>query len=141
MVKTFIRDLAGESSKQVWELISTHPEWFGEVDAQAVVHCQFYGLYLENNNLAGFFAIADWGYGIEKVICYVYIFEEYRKQGLFNKIIKWVKNHCTTVTYITIGAKEENKLANEIYNRKFRWLRYAEEDKGNWYLVLDRSKK
>ena len=141
MVKTFIRDLAGESSEQVWGIISTHPELYGEVDSQAMVHCQFYGLYLEENELGGFFALADWGYGQEKIICYVYIYEQFRRHGLFNKIIKWAKNHCTTATYITIGARVENKLANEIYNRKFKWFRYVEEDKGNWYLVVDRSRK
>lgn len=106
-----------------------------------MVHCHFFGLYTELNEFAAFYALADWGYGQEKVICYLYVFEPYRKQGLFNKIIKYIKNHYHTYTYITIGAREENDLANEIYSRKFKWFRYSEEDHGNWYLVLDRSRK
>lgn len=138
MIKTNIRNLSGDISEQVCEIIEAHPEWYGEIDNQMMIHCQFYGLYLDNNNLAGFFALSDWGYGEETVICYLYIFKEYRKHGLFNKIIKWVKENRYTYKYIVIGATEKNKIANEIYSRKFRWIRYDEEEKGNWYLVLER---
>ena len=139
MVQTFIKDLSGENSAQVWGIIKTYPEYYGEVDAEIILACQFYGLYLEDNSLVGFFGLDDWGYGKEKIICYVYIFEPYRQRGLFNKIIKWVKKHCYEAIYISIGATVENKLATEIYSRKFDWIRYSEEDKGNWYCVVNRS--
>lgn len=138
MVKTFIRNLAGENSKQVCEIIKAHPEWYGEIDNEMMIHCQFYGLYLEDNTLVGFFALSDWGFGVETVICYLYIFEEYRKQGLFNKIIKWVKKNRYTYKYIIIGATEQNKLANDIYSCKFRFLRYDEQENGNWYIVYEK---
>lgn len=142
MIKTFTKALSGEDSKRVWNIVFSHPEWFGEdTDGDALIHCHFYGLYTEFNELTAFYAVADWEYGQEKTICYVYVFEEYRKQGLFNKIIKNVKNTYTDCTYIAIGAREENKVANEIYARKFKWIRYSDEDHGNWYLVLERNKK
>ena len=142
MIKTFTKDLSGETIELVWKIISTHPEWYGtDITAEKLLHCHFYGLYTEFNELTAFYAVADWGYGEEKTICYVYVFEEYRHQKLFNKIIKNVKNTYTDCTYIAIGAREENKLANEIYARKFKWVRYSDEDHGNWYLVLERNKK
>lgn len=141
MIKTFIKDLAGENTKEVSKIICDHPELYGELDIESALHSNFFGLYLEDKSLAGFFAVSDWGYGLNKVICYVYIYEKYRREGLFNKIVKWVKNKYTETTYITIGARFENKLANEIYSRKFDLYLVSQEDNGNWYMVLDRSKK
>ena len=138
-IRSFIKALSGENIEQVHKIIKENSQWFGETDEKSFIHSNFYGLYSEDNKLIGFFAVSDWQYGTEKVICFLYIFEDYREKGLFNKIIKYVKKTFTECSYITIGATVENKIANEIYNRKFRFITYSEEDRGNWYLVLERG--
>lgn len=140
-MKTFITHHYGENDKEVLEVLKNHYEWWREIDIESFLNTDLYDITNEEGQIVGFFGISHWnnsGCVIETTISYVYIKEEYRRNGLFNKIIRYVIDHNPETKVFTIGATDENTLANEIYSRKFKLLRYDEEQKGTWYIVKDR---
>ena len=135
--KTYIKPLKGEDSEYVVKVVCEHPEWYGKTKMTDWPHCHFYGVYDEEDYLLGFFAFAFWKDCNQVILCCVYVKEQYRKMGLFNKMVKFFKNKCSDYTLLVIGARDENKLANEIYNNKFRFSHYDKETNGNWYIIRD----
>lgn len=135
--KTFIRPLDGKDSWFVVTTLDKHKEWYGSNLTVDYPHCHFYGVYDEDNHILGFFAFAHWNNGFEVNICCVYVKEEYRQMGLFNKMIKFAIKHNTDAKIIVIGAMKDNKLANEIYSKKFLFDHYDEESNGYWYIIRD----
>lgn len=136
-MQTFCYPVMGEYIEEIVNTLKSHPEWYGEVTIDSMAHAQMYMLVDSEGNLVAFFGIAAWV--DEDVLCYVYVKEEHRQKGIFNKIVKYVKNHCTRCS-ITIGAAAENKLANEIYSKKFKLLGIG-NDQGWHYLIVDRREK
>lgn len=140
-MKTFITHHYGENDKEVMEILKNHYEWWREIDIYSFLNTDLYDIANEEGQLVGFFGMSHWNNQnncIETTISYVYIKEEYRRKGLFNKIVRYVIDHNTGTKVFTIGATAENELANEIYSRKFKYLRYDEEQKGTWYIIKDR---
>lgn len=135
-MKTYIYPIHGEYVDEVLSIIVAHPEWYGETDKANLLHPHFYILVDTDGKLIAFFGIAAWVE--EDVLCYVYVKDEYRRQGLFNKMVKYVKDHCYTKS-ITIGACKGNDLANKIYGDKFLPLGLG-DDGANHYIIVDRRK-
>ena len=137
-IKSYIKDLKEEDVEKVIDVLVQNIEAYGDFSIADVLGIHFYGFYNEEDSLMGFFALQDWSHK-EKCICYVYVYEEYRRQGLFNKMIKFAKEKYYNYIYFTIGAALKNELANEIYSRKFE--KFKTDEVGNWYLILDRTAK
>ena len=139
-IRSFIKYLNGEDRDEVWRVIKEHPEWYGKkLEPLWLLNNCFYGIYNEFGELMGFFSVNIWKF--EVIVSWVYIKEEYRKQGLFNKIIKFVKEKYYEYIYITISVVKENHIAREIYHKKFTFGGENEEKDGYWYVIVDRSKK
>lgn len=134
---SYITKHLGDNDNFVFNTIKNHPEWYGHNRAIDLMRVQFWDIIDERCNLLGFFGCSYWQLDNknECVICYVFIKEEHRKQGLFNKLIDFVIENNTEFELITIGATWKNDLANEIYSKLFKFLRKDDEELGNWYIV------
>lgn len=107
-------------------------------------HCHFYEVVDKDGNFLAVFGISHWqndGVNTECGICCLWVEEPYRRQGIFRKIVKFVKNKCSDVAHIVIGAKRTNTLANEIYDHYFgdkgKW--WDEDSDGWWYVVWEKK--
>ena len=68
----------------------------------------------------------------------VYVYEKYRKQGIFKKIVKYTKDHNYDQPLITIGVMDENKEAKKVYDHMFKYLHHNAD--GHWYAICDRRR-
>lgn len=139
--RTFIIPHIGELDKPVLKVLKEHPEWWGGVDLEDLLHTDFYDVISDTGDLVGFFDNAHWlntDGTSECVLCCVYVYEEYRKQGIFKKMVKYTIDHNTTVNLITIGAMDGNDLAHTIYNKMFRYSHHDDEAEGDFYIIRDR---
>lgn len=131
---TYINRHWGNLDDEVLSTIKAHPEWYDTIDDTDLLHTTFYDVVDENGNLLGFFGNAYWDSdaGSECHICYVFVKEEHRGNGLFKKMVKHTVNHNPEYKAILIGAKDGNELANAIYSKMFTFIAHDEEQKGNW---------
>lgn len=145
-LRTFIKQLSGDNEEReyVWKVIHSHPDWYGDhFQPEWLLNNTFYGIYLETGDLAGFFSVGVFHIGFyndEAVINWVFIKEDFRQLGLFNKLVKFVKEKYYDYVHITIQASKKNPLACEIYNRKFKFMRENYEGDGYWYVIVNREK-
>ena len=141
-MKSFIINHIGNYDDFVLDTIENHKEWYGKNDKVDLLRVHFYDLIDEDGEILGFFGVSYWQHVDFKecVICYVFIKEEHRKNGLFKKIIKFVKDKNTEYELIVIGATWVNKLANSIYSKHFKFYGKDYLQKGNWYCIKDRRK-
>ena len=139
-MKTFINTHFGESDDEVLKILEEHQELWGSIEKSDLCHTFLYDVYDENGTLLAFFGNSYWNNNgcIECVLSYVYVKEEHRQKGIFNKIVKFTIEHNSTAKIISIGASDGNDLAFSIYNRKFRYGYHSEKDKGTWFLIKDR---
>lgn len=137
-IRSHIRPLSGEDAEFVYETIDAHPEYYGKCYPQDFMHSHFYGVYDDNNKLLAFFALCNWGYMTECVLACVFVREEYRRKGIFKKIVHYAINKACEYAVITIGAERENEIANKIYKKMFTFSNYNEEVDGNFYVIKDR---
>lgn len=139
-IRTFIQPHCGELDNEVYTILKAHPEWWGELDIEDFLHTNYYDVLSEKGELLGFFGNAIWNHAgkEECVVCCVYVKEEYRKQGIFKKMIKYTTEHNFRSTIITIGAMKDNKLAQKVYSKMFRYSH--ENEDGLWYIIKDRRK-
>lgn len=128
-----IEPLFAENEQYVEKTIRENPEWYGKFNYHEVICPQFFQVTKEEE-IIGFFSIIYWTHG-EAVLCYLYVAPEYRKQGVFNKIIKYAKKHVPRRYFITINAMKNNARANEIYKHKFKYIRYDEKEDIEWYII------
>ena len=138
MIRSFINNHCGELDKEVLSILDEHKELWGETCKEDLMHTILYDILDEEGNLLGFFGNSIWNNGGEQecVLCNAYVKMEYRGLGLFNKMVKFTIDHNTNAKLITIGAVEDNELANTIYSRKFKFMHKNED--GNWYIIKDR---
>lgn len=145
-IRSFIKQLSGDNEEReyVWKIINSNPDWYGEhFQPEWLLNNTFYGIYNESAELVGFFSVGVFHsnfYNNEAVINWVYIKDEYRKMGLFNKLVKFVKERYSEYIHITIQGAKKNPLACEIYNKKFTFLRENDEGDGFWYVIINREK-
>lgn len=132
-----IRPLIGENKNRVKEILTSHPEFYGEYDDLTVLHAQFYQVDCESEDFIAFFALAYWENEI--VVCCVYVFKTYRRQGVFKKITEFAKRKTPSTQWLTINAMHENTLANSVYERSFEFARH--DDDVNWYIIKHRRDK
>lgn len=139
-MKTYIVNHFTCNDDFVYETIINHKEWYGENNAKDLMGGSFMDLIDEKCDLIGFFATyyhqCD-GFNA-CVLAFVFIKEEYRNKGFLKKIVKYVKQHNTEYELIVVGARYENKLANDIYSHLFEFYESNDEDGGNWYKIVDR---
>ena len=146
-IRSFIRPLSGENEEReyVWKVMHSHPEWYGEgFQSEWLLNNTFYGIYNEAGELMGFFSVGVFHknfYNNEAVINWVNIKDEYRKNGLFNKLVKFVKEKYSDYMHITIQGGKKNPTACEIYGRKFTFMRENDEGDGYWYVIVNREKQ
>ena len=142
-MKSFINFHCGELDKEVMNILEAHPEWWEEIVKSDILHTIYYDIIGENGELLGFFGNAYWNNGgeLECVLCCVYVKEEYRRQGLFKKIVKYTLEHNTNAKIISIGAMSNNELAINIYNHMFRFSHRDKENNGYWFLIKDRRNR
>lgn len=132
-MRTSITPLQGEYKETVRDILIEHPEWYDGYDDITVMHAHFYQVTSKNNELIAFFALCYWER--EVVLACVYVFEQYRKQGVFNEIVKFAKRKTPSHHWCTINAMRLNDLANIIYQRKFKFHHYDEKEDCNWYVI------
>lgn len=130
---TSISPLQGERKEIVKEYLTKHPEWYDGYDDLTVMHAHFYQVLGQADEFIAFFALCYWE--CEVVLACVYVFEQYRKHGVFNEIAKFAKRKTPLHHWCTINAMRGNKLANEIYNKKFKFHHVDEEEDCNWYVI------
>lgn len=131
---TKIHPLIGENKKRVKGILTSHPEIYGKYDDLTVLHAQFYQVDCKNEDFIAFFALAYWENEI--VVCCVYVFEKYRRQGVFKKITEFAKRKTSSTQWLTINAMHENAIANSVYERLFEFARHDEDV--NWYVIKQR---
>lgn len=138
-MKTYINRHYGESDDEVLKILEEHPELWGSVEKSDLCHTFIYDVYDEYGNLLAFFGNSYWNNEgcVECVLSYVYVKEEYRRKGIFKKIVKYTVEHNSKCKIISVGAKDGNDLAFSIYNKKFKYG-YYEVGKGTWFLIKDR---
>lgn len=142
-MKTYINLHWGELDQEVLTILEAHPEWWEDIVKTDLLHTVFYDVTDENGNLLGFFGNARWNNSgeTECVLCCVYVKEEYRKMGIFKKMVKYTIEHNTDVRLISIGAMPDNQLAFDIYSHMFRFSHRDELNNGYWFLIRDRRNK
>lgn len=133
-----IRPLSGEERQYVVETLDRNTDIYGKNYIEDYPHSHFYGVYDKENYLYAFFCICHWEHGNEAVLACVYVKEAHRNRGIFNKIVKFFIKKCPEIPLLTIGAMITNTLANEIYDRMFKFDHYDEDTNGKWYIVKDR---
>lgn len=133
-----IEPMYGECQDYVENVIRENPEYYGEYDEKTAMHLHFYQVW-NKDTFAGFFGLARWEF--EVTVCCVYVEPQYRKKGVFNAMIKWVKRHTPRGLWITINAMKDNARANEIYRHKFKYEKYDEVEKIEWYVIRARKQK
>ena len=139
-MRTKIKPLDGDDGKFVAETITAHEEWYGKNGLTDCIHAHFYGVYDESDSIVAFFAMCSWCNMKECVLACVYVKEECRSQGIFRKIVNFVKNKAYEYPYIVIGAKRDNLLANAIYSKMFKFANYDQEEDGNFYIIKEPKK-
>lgn len=139
-MKTFINHHYGETNEEVLKILNENPNLWGNVELFDLCHTNLYDIYDEQGNLLAFFGNSYWNNNgcLECVLSFVYVKEEYRRQGIFKKIVKWTIDHNSECKIISIGAANGNNLAFSIYNRLFKYNRYDDENKGTWFIIKDR---
>ena len=135
---TFIRPMSGEYADDVNALLLEHISIYGEQDFTDALHTHMYVVVDENQRLIAFFGLSFWKNCFETVVCNVFVKENFRRKGVFKKIIKFAKKTAYDSPFITICAHKNNVLANEIYAKKFVFLGYDGEIEGNFYAIKDK---
>ena len=136
-IKTYIHPCYGEYDEMVYEVLNAHPEWYDTLDIKDFLHTHMYIVLDSTGNLLGFFGNSYW-WGGECVLSCVYVYEKYRKQGIFKKIVKYTKEHNYEQPLITIGVMDDNKEAKKVYDHMFKYLHHNED--GHWYAICDRRR-
>ena len=141
--KTYIEPHNGELDEQIISVISSHEEWYGKLEITDFLHSTMYDILDNDGNLVGFFGNSRWNNGGEPqcVLCYAFVYPEYRGLGLFNKMVKYTIEHNNEAKTIVIGAMDNNELANTIYSRKFPISEHDDTDNSTWYMIKDRRAK
>jgi hypothetical protein len=134
-MNTKIEHVCGEVSQTIYDIIIANEDIYGVLEPNYILNTDFYCVY-NDTELCAFFGLCRHDREYETQISYVYVFEKYRKQGIFNKIIKYVKKNESNAKIIVIGATYKNDLANKIYKTKFKECGTCEE--GTWYMVCER---
>ena len=142
-MKSYITKHLGDNDNFVFNTIKNHPEWYGHNRAIDLMRVQFWDIIDKKCNLLGFFGCSyrQLENKNECIICYVFVKEEYRKQGLFKKLIDFVIDNNTEFELITIGSTWKNELALSIYSKKFEYLGEDEEENGTWFSVKNERKE
>lgn len=139
-MKTEIREIDGKDVEFVLKTILDNNSIYGAILLDDLIASRFNGIYLPDNKLVGFYATCSYLGGKDIVICYVYILEEYRRKGLFNKIVNRVKCEYNKADTIGLWASMTNSIANKIYGRKFTYVGNSTDMKANYYLIENRKK-
>ena len=140
-MKTYIEQHWGELDTEVMEILEKHPEWWEGIKKEDLLHTIFYDVVDEKGNLIGFFGNSHWNNGglTECVLCCAYVKEEYRKQGIFKKMVRYTVDHNQLMQIITIGAMPNNTLAKTIYDKMFYYSHRDEDNNGYWYFIKRRK--
>ena len=138
--KTFINHHWGELDGQVLEILQKYPDLWDEIELSDLLHTVFYDVLDQDGKLIAFFGNAYWNNEgcNECILCCVYVMPEYRRKGIFKKIVKYTIDHNSDATIISIGAKSNNRLAFHIYSHLFTYSCHDEETDGDWFLIKDR---
>ncbi len=128
-----ISPLEGDLKETVRDTLKDNPQYFDGYDDLTTLHAHFYQVVNKDNYVMGFFALCYWEN--EVVLACLFVFEDFRNMGVFNAITKFAKRKTPWNCWLTINAMRTNTLANEIYDRKFKFFRYDKEDDINWYIM------
>ena len=150
-----IRPLNQSHITSAIRIIKNNPKWYGKFDAKKDVNWMFasqmYEVNNDNNDFIAMFGLNRFdyfdaeenGFGEEIVLNCVWVRREYRKQGIFNKIVKFAIKEVKKERYdlnrpvhLTIAASPKNELAKSIYNRKFNFICYNKKQRMVWFEIV-----
>lgn len=136
------------------KILKTHPEFYGKFDAKKDINhlfaSQMWEVIDEKRKFVGMFGFNRFDFynfnGLCEDIVFAncYVCKKYRKMGVFNEMIKFAKEQlykerkeCEeyACVYMSINCEKGNKLAKEIYDKKFDFIRYDEKDKIYWWEI------
>ncbi len=132
-----IMPLDCENTEFVVHTLRGHPEWYGEFEETDLCGGSFYGVYDKYEDIIGFFAICHWGYGEEAVLAGVWVREDMRNKGIFNRIVRFFKSTCYKCPLLTIWAEPSNETANAVYSHLFKFHHYDKVVGENLYVIRD----
>lgn len=128
-----IEPMHGENYEHAKKCILEHPEWYGEFEEVVVGRLHFYQVLTQAGKYIGFFALAYWTNEI--VVCCVYVKIEYRRHGIFKKIIRFSRRKTPRKYALTINAMSGNNTANTIYTKMFgEPFKYDRDEDIFWYV-------
>lgn len=135
-----IRPIDNNNRKRIINIIKANKIAYGRYDPKKdccwLFATQVYEVDNELGELMGFFGLSYYS-NIEVVLNLVYVIPKFRGKGIFNKIVKFAKQKTVEngMQHLTIASKPKNKVADEIYKRKFEFLEYNSKLKCNWYEI------
>ncbi|MCI1244491.1 MAG: hypothetical protein LKG11_00825 [Bacilli bacterium] len=123
-------------AKPMLKILDAHPDLWQKVKRDDLLSASFYYVYRKGskNEPIAFFGVCCWR-GYEAVICYLWVAESWRRHGIFNSIVSFVKDRYACYEQISIGASNTNALARAIYGRKFEWWKKDADGDGDWFYV------
>ena len=131
-------------------ILKSHPESFGKFDAERdIIHLlasQMWEVVDDNGNFMGMFGLNRFDKKesnfAEIVFANCYVLKKYRHKGVFNAMIEFAKKETIKEreelkkwVYLTLCCEKNNKLAYDIYNRKFEFECYNKKDKIYWWTI------
>ena len=116
-----VRNLLVTDEKFVLDTIKKHQDIFGWEPEELFMANKMYKVVDEYDCIVAFFGMAPYTYD-STCICYLWVEEEYRNQGIGSFILEWCKKKAKGSDYVYLLVKKDNQRAIDFYKKRFPFL-------------------